>query len=579
MQGTSRSAWTTLHKLSIVWWLAIPTVSLFLRAAIPPYVDYTLPHDDAWMIDKGTALIQGAWLGGWNYLTLAKPPGYPIFLAASHYLHIEPALATQAVYLIASFMIAYFFAKHRAQWLGILMFAALAFNPVMFGTEASRIYRDSLLAAQVTLTLGLAIWLGSRLAASRGRPVPALLALGLGASASWVYMTKADVLLYVAPAAVVGVVGARALAREIPVGREWLRPLIVTSALVIGLAGPVAIVMQLNNAHYGIRVIDDSSAGPIAVLLKAWPAIDPASTRAGVAVSPQQRAILYGASADAALLKPYLDPNEQEARRVLDPCSDFGICDDSLSQPRWAVGAWHYYSCVTNGICDDASTWFAWNLRDALALATDGSAEDYYGLAERVASDIATGCATGAFTCSQSSPVPTLPAPSSWRIPSGASLWPAVAAATLYLGADPHREPLPPPTPAAQRQVSALLPVAGDSPAQAARIALLPVTSSIVSMLRWLYAVSTMLLLLPAVLALAIAFRSKTRRWFAAMSLSQLAGVAINILVLAFLQENQLNYVAAMPKYALSTTPLLIAGLVLAMGVSVDVIQRRRTVQ
>src|SRR5229473_1721983 len=50
-------------------------------------------HDDGTFIDHGRWLAEGKWLGTFNSFTLAKGPGYPIFLAISFWLGVPATFA------------------------------------------------------------------------------------------------------------------------------------------------------------------------------------------------------------------------------------------------------------------------------------------------------------------------------------------------------------------------------------------------------------------------------------------------------------------------------------------------------
>src|SRR6516164_7767786 len=50
-------------------------------------------HDDGLFMTLGRHLAAGEWLGAFNQFTLMKGPGYPAFLALSHWLGISASLA------------------------------------------------------------------------------------------------------------------------------------------------------------------------------------------------------------------------------------------------------------------------------------------------------------------------------------------------------------------------------------------------------------------------------------------------------------------------------------------------------
>src|SRR4030067_1644006 len=69
---------------------AIAFVIVFSHIPVVIFAD--APLDDNLFIELGRSLSKGEWLGPFNQRTLAKGPGYPLFLAANAWLGLPVSL-------------------------------------------------------------------------------------------------------------------------------------------------------------------------------------------------------------------------------------------------------------------------------------------------------------------------------------------------------------------------------------------------------------------------------------------------------------------------------------------------------
>ncbi|MBM7331594.1 hypothetical protein JS562_53295, partial [Agrobacterium sp. S2] len=84
---------------------------LVLRASIPALIIWNSPHDDEAEVEIAAALLDGQWLGVWGdqqipHITLAKGPGYPLFLAMIQPTGLGPHIAAYLVYLAGALILA-----------------------------------------------------------------------------------------------------------------------------------------------------------------------------------------------------------------------------------------------------------------------------------------------------------------------------------------------------------------------------------------------------------------------------------------------------------------------------------------
>lgn len=393
-----RRRWTRRPRLDGPW-LAIAAIAVLgtgLRALIPPLLRWGNQHDDFAQVRSAAALLDGRWLGEWGtamvpHITLAKGPGYPLFLAAIHPTGLPPQLASYLIYLAGALLVARVLGRRLGQWWGVGLFGALTFNPVVFSSLFSIVYRDALNTALALVALGLGLDLASRVT-RRGRwgwltrALVAAEVLLLGAVLGWVMITRADVvwiLFAVTGAFVVHVLAdLRALGR-----RGWT--VSVAGALVVAVvasAVPAAVAAE-NQRVYGVHLVDDYSDGTFADAVTLWSSVQAPDSSRFENVSEAQRAAVYAVSPTARSLE-----NDLET----------------------LGGTWITRNCTwhedTMSACDDYGSYFTWALRDA-AVRTGGvtTAQEFQELFGRLAAEIAAACDAGTLSCGMRGLSPDVP--------------------------------------------------------------------------------------------------------------------------------------------------------------------------
>ena len=138
------------------FWLgagAISLVSLWLRAGFPVYAPGDSTYDDMLFMKLAGYLGSGHWLGPYNDLTLAKGMFYPLFVLVAFVSAIPLKIAEHIVYLMASLLLSRVVTGRSGnERLSIVLFASLAFNPVLWAASLARVVREG-----IYLSLGLAI--------------------------------------------------------------------------------------------------------------------------------------------------------------------------------------------------------------------------------------------------------------------------------------------------------------------------------------------------------------------------------------------------------------------------------------
>jgi hypothetical protein len=347
--------------------------SLWLRTGFPKSaLSYAL-YDDALFVKQGRLLAEGHWLGPYNNLTLAKGAFFPFFMAVAHWVAIPLDLAEQALYLAVAAVTALVVRRYSGdRRLALLLFAALAGNPVFWDMQLSRVVREgiypSLSLAAVTLLVPVAFPLARSpwLAAARGA------AFGLVAAAFWLTREEGPWLLPACAVVLLAAVPGLLRRRE-----RWL-PVALSStsaALVLGVV--LGTVSAINWRHYGVFITNEFKTGPFQHAYGALARIQQDQWRRFVVFPKDARERAYQVS-----------PAARELAAVLDgPIGD----------------GWRNVGCSALQLADCPeilSGWFMWALRDAAAQAGHyGSGAEAMRFYRRVAREVDAACDAGRIAC------------------------------------------------------------------------------------------------------------------------------------------------------------------------------------
>ena len=74
-------------------------LNLYLRANVPTRAAFLAPHDDQLGLELASNILNGDWLGPWDNRTLAKPPGYSMYLAVAHFIPLQLVVLNQLLYI------------------------------------------------------------------------------------------------------------------------------------------------------------------------------------------------------------------------------------------------------------------------------------------------------------------------------------------------------------------------------------------------------------------------------------------------------------------------------------------------
>lgn len=349
---------------------------LILTMNLPVSIYTGAMHDDALFWWNAYHILQGDWLGSYTQMTLAKGPGFPLFLTANAILGVPVTLSIALLYIFACVLIA-----NTLRDLGInkyfvlTIFAIILFHPALFPV---RIIRDNIYPALSLIIISGAIRLifaplpqDLRLV----RIVPYGLALGL----FWITREEG---VWIIPGLMILLLLKIFQLRN----QNFSIKEVVTRFTFFTLVAAVFVssIALINYHNYGKFEVVDFKGNAYSNAVKSLNSVDVRSELRYLPVSFAKRQEIYKVSPTFAQLKDF-----------------FEVTGKGWTSPGCAIYSW---------TCGDyAGGWFAWALRDAVA--SKGYYESPVRAAEfykSITKEIETACYSGIIKC-RTNPVPFMP--------------------------------------------------------------------------------------------------------------------------------------------------------------------------
>jgi hypothetical protein len=324
------------------------------------------------MLNYALSLKNGNWLGSYsdlNLLTLAKAPGYSLYLTVNSYTNFSPPVFLHYFLILSTFVIVISFNRLKVnQTFSTIFYCFVVLNPIWFSDHYSRTYREGLLAINLFIILSLSLYLFCISSGSKLNYFQILIATVIGINIGFLTITK-NTSVFALILVFSFLIYLFFLNRNI--AQFFILAFTVCSILLL----PPQIVKSLNNANYQVSLLDDFNYGEYPSLIKNWASVNGGSKKDFVLIDSKMREQVYAVSPKAKILEPFLET-----------ASGIG---------------WKASSCTSLGICDESSAWFPWELRDAFVNSgLANSPLDFQRNLALINQDIKNGCEAKLIGCS-----------------------------------------------------------------------------------------------------------------------------------------------------------------------------------
>jgi hypothetical protein len=355
---------------------AITLFKLWLDTALRVRVEAFQIFDDALYVRSALAIIEGQWLGPFDHLTLAKNPGYPIWLALNHVIGSPLLVAQSALYAGAGLLLAReILLAGYARWPLLAVYVAYLFNPFV----EIRVMREGIYGSLLVLTFAALANLHRRVMTGR-RILASAFSAGAAIAAVWVTREEgAATLLGITPLAFA--IAALAL-RVSPRRAERLG----RAARALAVPAVTALVFVTccsfaNLSAYGVFRLNEQGSRPFTDAMGSLLRVEHERPTQYLLVPAEVRRRVYAESAAFASLEPFLD----------------GYGGALALRRGWIRGTCELYPAT----CPDyGGAWMTWAFRQAVRDAgfyeSATKADDLY---RRISAEIDVACDAGRLRC------------------------------------------------------------------------------------------------------------------------------------------------------------------------------------
>jgi len=349
---------------------------LILAMHLPVSIFTTQDYDDALFWRNAYQIVSGNWLGAYNELTLAKGPGFPLFLAANAVLGTPVTLMIALLYIFACGLVAITLRDLGLnKYLVLIIFAVILFHPELF---PMRIIRDNIYPALSLIIISGVIRMVF-VPVQRNQRLVNVVPYGLVFGFFW--LTREEGIWIVPGILFLLFFKTIQLKKQnLPIKNVFYRFICFLSSAAIF----VGLIALINYNQYGKFETVDLKGKAFSHALKSLMSVDVGQELPYVPVSFNKRQEIYKISPTFSKLKDYFEDREN---------------------------IWRSYGCeIYPWTCGDyAGGWFMWALRGSVAnkgyYENPKLAAEFYN---NITKEIEKSCNMGFIKCKKN-PIPFIP--------------------------------------------------------------------------------------------------------------------------------------------------------------------------
>lgn len=348
----------TVFKLWLVWGLRIR-------------VESGQGFDDALYIHLANAIINGEWLGTYNNLTLAKMPGYPLWLAFNHFLGLPLLFTQHLLYVFAGLVFIFPLRKIVTnRTILLVLYTIYLFNPAI----ETRVMREGIYPALSTLIFATLVGLYVYREAKLWKLFRWSLFCGLSLSMLW--LTREEGVWIIPSVTLLIGYTLFELYQMLGFSKALIARILLSLMPFAILLVSIHLISSLNYTYYGVYKITEIGSKPFTSAYGALMRVKHPQWKRYLPLPEAVRQQIYQVSPAFKELEPLME-------------SDIG--------KRWVPTTCIFYPDT----CPDiAGSWFMWALRESVSYAgyhrSAQMADEYY---QRLTNEVNTACNKGVLDC------------------------------------------------------------------------------------------------------------------------------------------------------------------------------------
>ena len=331
------------------------------------------PHDDTLYVERAAHLLAGEAFGPYDSRVLVKYPGMSLWVAGMRSMGIPFLLSIHALYVAAGiYLLGAFLRAGTSRWVLLAALALYLFNPLTFSDEWSRVMREPLDTALLTVMVAA---LAHILVRVKERPPWIHLAVFCIVFAFSMFVREENRLLWGLLALFVVALVSRRRQVGPPNGRTGVVVFLGMVLVAPAVSAKVFehVLREFVERNYGRPIIHDFADGEFARLLAAIRSVESKKDNRLVMVTQERLA------------------------KLREEVPSFAPVVERLPKPEGRS-----FSCRLQGVCSEwANGWMPFWIKDEAFRAgltpSLSDAQDYY---RRVRTEIESACSAGRLRCS-----------------------------------------------------------------------------------------------------------------------------------------------------------------------------------
>jgi len=286
--------------------ISIIIVYMILVSVQNPRFFYYSPNDDQYILGLADSLLDLKWLGKYNSVTLTKGIFSPLFIIFSNFLGIPLLISQSLFYVGACVLFVYVIRKNviKNDWINIILFLIILFNPVLYSKSLLRIYRDHIYSSLLIYLVACAFGIFFNYKEKPKKIIGYMLGFGFSVTAMAICREES---IWVAPF-VLGssIITILFILLDKQVKDKFKKISLYILPIII-YAVTIVIICFINYKYYGKFMKNEFSSSTWKNFLKAVSSVDVEKTYLTVPVTREARQKLYEVSPSFKELEPYFE--------------------------------------------------------------------------------------------------------------------------------------------------------------------------------------------------------------------------------------------------------------------------------
>lgn len=307
-----KAVWNYIKKYYFIMIVIVAIIiKLVITINLPLNARDEIGADEYLMMSQAEELVSGNYLGQYNYLTLVKGIGFPLFLAISYKIGI-PLLMLYALFYIVVCLVALIPVRHmvKSRPLQLLVFLLLLFCPATMDCNVQLIYRNMLIIPQSVLLVSALMMMYYHV---NDKTKGKLLFWSILCAFAWIFMwhTREDSIWSVVPviiswAVLIATVFRSREKNKGGYGDLWLRMGVVSLPIVF-LFMSVQIISFVNYQNYGVYMTNQLNGSNYTKAVMTMMSVKPSKEVERVEITHDTLKELYKLSPTFATLKDTIE--------------------------------------------------------------------------------------------------------------------------------------------------------------------------------------------------------------------------------------------------------------------------------